>query len=674
MKFDASVWLLGAGFVLVVAVALVLGAVALVKSTQRFGDEARVRALMTSRPRARRVVKGALLCLALGLGFLALAQPQYGRGTRLVPATNLDVVIALDYSKSMYARDVAPSRTARAKTEIARLVTELPGARFGAVAFAGEPMSFPITSDGPAIAQFFRQLAPNDMPVGGTAIARALEAARELLKRDPLSKEHEKVILLVTDGEDLEGDPVRVAQAAAAEQVAIWVVQIGGRTPEPIPEVDEGGEARGIRTDANGKPLTTSLTSAGEAQLGKIAELSGGKVVRAVHGDTGITEISTAFKRLIREELSEKIETVYADVYQYPLGLALLLLVIEAFVNDGPVRRPRPQRKPPRRRLRKGAREGALIGALLGVGVLVLAAACERKDPFIRNSPVVDQANHALDAGDASAASDLLGRYLSTGSCEQGQVGTPDTLHDKPNAGFDLGLALFAIGESFGQRFGEEIVHDGGPTPSEEAAQRDRESRVECALRVVRLLADDPALPIDLRARAAYLAGNLEFLRGDYKTAVKNYDQSLRLIPGLPEDAGDGIGRDAAFNRAIALARQEEQDRKKPDASPDASGDGPPPEGGDSGEPDPDGGQKQNPDGGQDQPDGGQNQRPDGGQDQQPDGGAPPPARDSGAPKEEPPPSVNQDDRVLDQLERAPTLQHHGAKQRGKPVTAEEDK
>jgi Ca-activated chloride channel family protein len=107
--------------------------------------------------------------------FVALARPKFGSGTKIVPATNLDVIVVLDYSKSMYARDIVPSRIARAKAEVARLIRDLPGARFGAVAFAGEPMSFPLTSDGAAIAQFFRQLEPNDMPVGGTATARALE-------------------------------------------------------------------------------------------------------------------------------------------------------------------------------------------------------------------------------------------------------------------------------------------------------------------------------------------------------------------------------------------------------------------------------------------------------------------------------------------------------------------
>ena len=141
--------------------------------------------LLTARAGTRRVIQGLLTVVAVACAFVAMARPQYGRGTRLVPATNLDVVVALDYSKSMYARDVSPSRTLRAKSEVSRLISELRGARFGAVAFAGEPMTFPLTSDGAAIAQFFRQLTPNDMPVGGTSLARAIAAGHELFLRDP---------------------------------------------------------------------------------------------------------------------------------------------------------------------------------------------------------------------------------------------------------------------------------------------------------------------------------------------------------------------------------------------------------------------------------------------------------------------------------------------------------
>jgi hypothetical protein len=183
----------------------------------------------------------------------------------------------------------------------------------------------------------------------------------------------------------------------------------------------------------------------------------------------------------------------------------------------------------------------------------------------------------------------------------------------------------------------------------------------------VRIAAADSSVPIDLRARANYLAGNLEFLRREYRSAVEAYELALKLIPGLPEDAGDGIGRDAAFNRAIALRREQEQ-KDRPDAAPDSPPpDAPPPdagqdgERGDSGNEDDDeqgdSGKNQDPP----QPDGGKNDEEE--ENSEPDAGAP----DAGNQQPEPErqsPSVNQDERILDMLERAPTLQQHDAKNR----------
>jgi Ca-activated chloride channel family protein len=310
-------------------------------AARTFGDAGVVAPLITFDASARRAVKAVLLVVAMLLAFVALARPQFGSGTRLIPATNLDVVIVLDYSKSMYARDVAPSRIARAKAEVARLIQDLPGARFGAVAFAGEPMSFPLTSDGAAIAQFFRQLDPNDMPVGGTATARALEAGREVFARDPKSKDHVRVMVLVTDGEDLEGDPVAVAQSCAQEGTRIDVVQIGGRAPEVIPDVAADGKVNGVRRDEDGKTMTTQLSAEGEAQLARVAQTSDGTIVRAEHGSTGIDQVAKALQHMMREELSEKVETVYAEEYAWPLGAAAVLLIVDALIGEAPRRRRR---------------------------------------------------------------------------------------------------------------------------------------------------------------------------------------------------------------------------------------------------------------------------------------------------------------------------------------------
>lgn len=677
MRFAESVWLLGALFALFLGGVLALGGVLGRRAIKRFGDEKVVLELATARAGGRRALKGVLLVLSLGLLFASLAQPQYGRGTRLIPATNLDVVVVLDYSKSMFARDISPSRIERAKAEVGRLIAELPGARFAAVAFAGESMSFPLTSDGAAIAQFFRQISPNDMPVGGTAIARALEAGRDLLSRDPLSKDHKKVILLVTDGEDLEGDPVQVAQAAAKDDVTIHVVQIGGRTPEPLPEVNEIGQVTGWRTDEAGKPLTTSLSAEGEAQLGKVAESTSGLVARSEKGGTGIDLIAARLRQMMSEELSEKVETVYADVYMYPLALALLLLVVETLVPEAR-RRERaavPPLAPERRRRTRRLARTATSSLLAALGLPLSLAGCERANElFMRDSPEVKQAVEALDAGDAGAAVNLLEAYLSTGKCDNGSIGAPDSLRSRPNAAFDLGLGLFALAERYGKRFGEDPPQaEGDQAAADQAELAKRSAEVDCALRIVRMVSSDTALPLELRARAYYLAGNLEFLRRDYQSAVTSYDLALRLIPGQAPDAGDSVGSDAAYNRAIALRRIEEQEKDAgpPDAGPDS---GPPDAGDDGGD--------QQPDGGDQQPDGGEDQQKDAGGDDQKDGGGQEPPKDQG--KEDgggpPPPEeqqqqqpqANQDERLLDLLEQAPTLQEHDAKKnaaqvRGRP-------
>ncbi len=629
-----------AGLLVAFGVMLVLASYARTRATLRFGDPDLVSKLETFDSTTRRTVKGVLLILAMIFAFLALARPEFGRGSRLVPATNLDVVVVLDYSKSMYARDVAPSRIARAKAEVGRLIHDLPGARFGAIAFAGEPMSFPLTSDGAAIAQFFRQLEPNDMPVGGTATAKALERARELFAHDPKSKDHVRVIVLVTDGEDLEGDPVAIAQACGQEGTRIDVVQIGGRVPEVIPEVGADGKVSGLRHDEEGKLLTTELTADGEVQLAKVASETNGTIVRAEHGETGIDQIARELSRMMREELSEKVETVYAEEYAWPLGVALLLLAAEAAIDEAP---PQKRKKAPKRT------RAPVLAVFALYALFVVACGWNPSRPFDRESPEVNHAIHALDGGDATGAAMTLEEYLSTGACAEGNIGAPELLKKRPNGSFDLGLSLFKIGEAFGRRFGEEELDGGG----DDKAKAMRGEQIACALRVLAAIAADESVPLELRARANYLEGNLNFLDGHYEQAVTAYDKALTLAPG-ESDGGDPVGRDAAWNRAIALKRIDD----KKDSGPDSGNDGGKDSGSDSGhEGGSDGG------GGDSGQDSGKDSGGDSGQ--QPDSGG----NDAGQPPKDPPdagppppPRANEDERMLDQLENAPTVQQEAAK------------
>jgi len=444
MRFASDIWLWGVFASLGLAAILVAQGFRSARARARFGEEERVLALMTEKTGIRRAVRGVLSALAVALAFVAAAQPQYGKGTRVLPATNLDVVLVLDYSKSMYARDVSPSRISRAKVEVGKLVRELGGARFGAVAFAGESIAFPLTSDGGAIAQFFRGLEPNDLPIGGTAIARALESGRTLFERDPLSKNHERVMILITDGEDLEGDPVAVARTAAASGVRVEVVQIGGQSPEPIPVVDETGAVRGMRKDAAGRLLTTQLSAEGEAQLASVASEGQGQVVRAADGDVGIGEMTLRLRRLMTEELSERVETVYADVFHYPLALAVLLLMLEVGVGMAKKRviSPEPPRETSRRRTSRRARLSSSLLLLL----LTSLTGCASVDRiFERESPTVNDAIEALQSSSPDQATEILIKYLETGACEEGVIGAGAKARSRADASYDLALAFGAL-------------------------------------------------------------------------------------------------------------------------------------------------------------------------------------------------------------------------------------
>ncbi len=295
----------------------------------------------------------------------------------------------------------------------------------------------------------------------------------------------------------------------------------------------------------------------------------------------------------------------------------------------------------------------------------------EPAEPFHREAPEVNEAIELLDGGQLESAEQVLEAYLGTGPCGDAGIGLPDRVREKHNGSFDLGLVLFYLAERYGQRFGDEELEDAGPEAHELAAQRGQE--IDCAQIIVQAIASDPKVPLELRARAYYLAGNLDFLRRRYEDAIGHYDKCLQLVPGIAADAeGDGIGRDAAWNRAIALRRIHDQDAEPPDAEPDAEPDASEDAGEDADEPEagPDGGEDGGEDAGEDggDGDGGEQGGADAGAEDGGDGGAedaaapePPPEKEQPA---EPEPRSTAMERILDELEEAPTYQEQEAKQR----------
>ncbi len=300
---------------------------------QRLGGVALIARMTATVSVTRKVARAVWVTIAVALLALALARPQAGGRAKLEKQRGLDLVVVLDFSKSMLARDVYPSRLERAKRELESLMDHLSGDRIGLVAFAGETLSYPPTTDYAAVKLFWRDLSPSDMPVGGTAIGRAMKTALDQLVRLRAKggQTRAQVILLLTDGEDTESEPLVIADEAGKLGVKVFTVGIGSRSGELIPEVNEEGQVTGYIKDKDGKYVTSRLA---EDMLSQIAAKTGGEYLRADAKRFGVEAIEAALAQLKRTENEARLVTQYDEVYELLILPVFLLLVGEACATD----------------------------------------------------------------------------------------------------------------------------------------------------------------------------------------------------------------------------------------------------------------------------------------------------------------------------------------------------
>jgi len=306
------------------------------RATERFGRIGTVEPLIAGRSKWWRRTRATLWIVGTALVIVALAGPQYGSRTRVLRKRGIDIVIALDFSKSMLAQDVHPNRIKRAKGELERLLTDLDGDRVGLVAFAGDAMAFPMTVDYSAVRLFLRDLSPMDMPVGGTAIGKALIASKRLIEssNESSSDSRSKVVILLTDGEDHEGNPIAAAEELKAAGIQIYAVGIGSGSGEPIPSYTADGALIGHMKDEDGQLVMTALSAENEDTLEEIASITGGTYVRAEEGTVGVTEIRAELAKLQASERKARRVTVHENRYALALLPGFLLILLEAILPE----------------------------------------------------------------------------------------------------------------------------------------------------------------------------------------------------------------------------------------------------------------------------------------------------------------------------------------------------
>jgi Ca-activated chloride channel family protein len=443
-----------------------------------------------------RGLRAVLVLLALALLLVALAKPRMGTIRREIKSNGRDVLLAIDTSRSMLATDVAPTRLARAKLISEDLINLLQGDRIGVVAFAGSAfLQAPLTLDYNAVRTTLDELDTEVIPRGGTDIAAAIDTAITAFGK---AEGVQRALVVMTDGEDLDGNAVDAAKKAAAQGIRIFTIGLGSPQGSLIPIRTEDGRNDYVR-DQEGKPVQSRLD---EKRLAEIAKATGGfyspltpDVARRIY-DKGIEPMATSDTGMLSTR--QPIEQ-----YQWPLGGALLCLVLWILLGEG------------RARFaigRRGARATAAAGA-----IVVLA---------MNTSRAAESGLQQYQKGDYKGA-------LST--FEQNATVTPE----KEKAQFDAGAAAYKSGD-----YAKAITHFTSALLSD-----DDSLRAQASYNLGNSL-----------VRRGEKAKATETKEKDWKDAITHYDETLKLHPN---DADAKANRDIVKKLLEDLKKKQEQQKQQ---------------------------------------------------------------------------------------------------------------
>jgi Ca-activated chloride channel homolog len=342
-----------------VAIAFVWAARQRRRAVLALGNPALVSRLVGTVHHGRRVLVAVAMTLAVAAVGVGLLRLQYGGTAEVIPASGLDVVLAVDYSKSMLAQDVYPSRSERLEAELGRFLDDAGrrGDRVGLVVFAGAARGFPITPDMRLLKLYLSDADPRLERPGGTALGKALTRALAFLvdarrgiddvpmageaeedEDDPDSAheippaENGQAIVLLTDGEDNQSRPLEVAEEAARLGVRVYTVGIGSSSGEPIQSFDENGNPTGfVKDEKTGEYRMTRLD---EPLLQEIAKLTGGRYVKVEADRFSLDEVRDVLEELSRTQREDTIEVHHDEGYAIPVVAALVLLCVGLGLPD----------------------------------------------------------------------------------------------------------------------------------------------------------------------------------------------------------------------------------------------------------------------------------------------------------------------------------------------------
>ncbi len=482
------------------------------------------------RPAERwRFLRLALLLLGAAGIVVALARPQWGIVREKVEREGVDVVLVLDTSGSMATADVAPSRFFLARQALLQLVARLEGDRFALVAFEGEAYPLvPLTLDADALGLFLETVEPGIVPAPGTSLgvwlAKGLEAFVDKERRN-------KVMVLVSDGEDLEGEVEEAVRRAKEAGVVVHAVGVGTEAGQPVPELDADGRVTGYKRDEGGGAVVSRLNM---ATLDAIARGTGGRAFRVTPADTSLSALAAAIEGLERKALAREYSYRRKERFQVPLAFGLACVALGLLLPPPPLRRGQ------RDEVEEAGRKAAAV--LLAWVLAAPAAAAAEPPPY--GSPT-------LGGEPARRSGTVLDELLlrPRRATEEGRGEYARGSHPQALSAFER--AATARPQDPAVRFN---VADGFY----------KNGKYDEAAAVFRALGADAASKVAGASR--YNLGNSLYQKQDYRGAIQAYRDALRLAPG---DADTRRNLELALR---ALKEQEEQQKDEKQQQKDQKG------------------------------------------------------------------------------------------------------
>lgn len=290
---------------------------------RKFGDESLVSRLMPSYSEGKTWIRLTLFSIGFIFFIIGLSRPQIGARLKEHETKGAEIMIVLDVSNSMLAEDYSPNRLERAKLAISRLVDKLRDERIGLIVFAGNSfVQLPITTDYVSAKMFLNSISTESVPVQGTAMGEAINTA---MKSFSLQSEKSRAVIVITDGENHEDDPVAAARQAAELGVKVFTIGVGSPEGKPIPFEGE------LLKDKNGEIVVTRLD---ESILKEVADAGNGLYVRAGTSEFGLNPVINEIKKMEDEKYSSIVFEEYDEQFMNFMAIALIFFVLEMLVGD----------------------------------------------------------------------------------------------------------------------------------------------------------------------------------------------------------------------------------------------------------------------------------------------------------------------------------------------------